>query len=85
MVGAVRRFEYVGPADVRPLGRGVFLVDRQISLDEAVTELVDADTWSGRDVCLRIVIEASELEGETAQTERVIRSCRRTSDGDAAQ
>jgi hypothetical protein len=68
MVGAVRRFEYVGPADVRPLGRGVFLVDRQISLDEAVTELVDADTWGGRDVFLRIVIEASELEGETTQT-----------------
>jgi hypothetical protein len=62
----VRRFEYDGPADVRPLGRGVFLVDRQMSLDEAVTELVDADAWGGRDVRLRIVIEASELEGETA-------------------
>ena len=61
----MRRFEYDGPADVRPLGRGVFLVDRQIS---PVTELVDADAWGGRDVCLRIVIEASELEGETEQT-----------------
>ena len=65
---AVRRFEYDGPADVRPLGRGVFLVERQMSLDEAVTELVDANTWGGRDVCLRIVIEASDLEGKTEQT-----------------
>lgn len=62
---AVRRFEYDGPADVRPLGRGVFLVDRQVYLDDAVTELVDADAWGGRDVRLRIVIEASELEGDT--------------------
>jgi hypothetical protein len=60
----MRRFEYDGPAAVRPLGRGVYLVDRQVYLDEAVTELVDADAWGGRDARLRIVIEASELEGE---------------------
>jgi len=45
-VTAVRRFEYDGPADVRPLGRGVFLVERSLYLDEAVTELVDADAWA---------------------------------------
>ncbi len=61
----MRRFEYDGPADVRLLGRGVFLVERSLYFDEAVTELVDADAWGGRDVRLRIVIEASELEGET--------------------
>jgi hypothetical protein len=61
----MRLFEYDGPASVRPLGRGVFLVDLQMYLDEEVTKLVDADAWGGRDARLRIVIEASELEGET--------------------
>lgn len=59
----VRRFEYDGPAEVRPLGRGVWLVERNLYLDEAVTELVDADDWGGRDVRLKVVIEASDLEG----------------------
>lgn len=65
-LAAVRRFEYDGLANVRPIGRGVYLVDRQVYLDEAVTELVDADAWGGRDARLKIIYRGLRARAEPA-------------------
>jgi hypothetical protein len=64
LASEMRRFEYHGLADVRPIGRGVFLTNSNRNLDEVISELVDANAWGGRAVRLRIVVEAPDLEDE---------------------
>jgi hypothetical protein len=64
IVQFVRRFEYNGMVYIRPIGRGVRLRDSDRELDEVITELVDANDFGGREVRLRIVVEAPELAND---------------------